>query len=154
MTTQELRTEKGRDMSIQFSILASGSSGNSMVVDNGEARLLVDAGLSAKKIESLMSQIGSTCEELDGVLVTHEHADHIQGLGPLSRRYKLPVYANARTWAAMEKKVGDIDPDLRREFRTGEPIDFGLLRYHRMKCPMTRRSRSDSASSRETVKCV
>ena len=73
-------------MSLRFSILASGSTGNAMVVDNGEVRLLIDAGLSARKIETLLEQMDMSCAQLDAVLVTHEHADHIQGLGALARR--------------------------------------------------------------------
>lgn len=112
---------------LRFSILASGSSGNAMVVENGEARLLIDAGLSARRIEMLMEQMETSCTRLDAVLVTHEHADHIQGLGALARRYNVPVYANARTWEAMEKKVGELKPEQRKTFQTGETLDFGLL---------------------------
>jgi phosphoribosyl 1,2-cyclic phosphodiesterase len=114
-------------MSLRFSILASGSTGNAMVVDNGEVRLLIDAGLSARKIETLLEQMDMSCAQLDAVLVTHEHADHIQGLGALARRYQLPVYANKPTWEAMESKVGELKPEQRKMFRTGETLDFGLL---------------------------
>ncbi|WVT91871.1 MBL fold metallo-hydrolase, partial [Enterococcus durans] len=63
----------------KISILASGSSGNSLYIESDKKRLLVDAGLSGKKITSLMAQIDRTPDQLDGILVTHEHRDHIHG---------------------------------------------------------------------------
>ena len=65
----------------KISILASGSSGNSLYIESEKKRLLVDAGLSGKKITSLMAQIDRTPDQLDGILVTHEHRDHIHGVG-------------------------------------------------------------------------
>lgn len=105
-------------MQFRFSILASGSSGNAMIIENKEVRLLVDAGLSAKKLEALMQERETTCKNLDGILVTHEHADHIQGLGALSRRYKIPVFANEKTWLGMENKIGVLEDRQRNVFRT------------------------------------
>lgn len=114
-------------MSIRFTILASGSTGNAMVVDNGEVQLLVDAGFSGRKIEQLMEQRGIRCEELDGLLVTHEHSDHIKGVGVLARKYGLKVYANEKTWKAMEKQVGVIPEDQKAYITTGETLDFGKM---------------------------
>ncbi|GIQ70464.1 MBL fold metallo-hydrolase [Xylanibacillus composti] len=114
-------------MSLQFSILASGSSGNAMVVRNKEASLLVDAGLSAKKLAALMEARGVDAAKLDGILVTHEHADHIRGLGVMSRKYNLPIYANDRTWEAMRDQIGEIEEDKVRSFETGDRLDFGML---------------------------
>ncbi len=114
-------------MSLQFSILASGSSGNAMVVRNKEASLLIDAGLSGKKLTALMEARGVEAAKLDGILVTHEHADHIRGLGIVSRKYKLPIYANSRTWSSMREQIGEIDEDRVRIFATGDRLDFGKL---------------------------
>ena len=114
-------------MSIRFTILASGSTGNAMVVDSGEARLLVDAGFSGRKIEQMMEQRGIRCEELDGLLVTHEHSDHIKGVGVLARKYGLKVYANEKTWQAMEKQVGVIPEEQKAYITTGETLDFGMM---------------------------
>lgn len=100
--------------SLQFSILASGSSGNCTYLESSTTRLMIDAGLSGKKIEVLLGQIGRQACDLDGILVTHEHKDHVHGVGVLSRKYKLPVYANRRTWSVMEKLIGIIDEDLKR----------------------------------------
>lgn len=86
--------------------LASGSSGNSVLIQSDHATILIDAGYSAKRIESLLRAVGVHPKTLDAILVTHEHSDHIAGLGVLTRRYHLPIYANEKTWRAMEKKVG------------------------------------------------
>ena len=86
--------------------LASGSSGNSVLIQSERATILIDAGYSAKRIENLLRTVGVHPKKLDAILVTHEHSDHIAGLGVLTRRYHLPIYANENTWLAMEKKVG------------------------------------------------
>lgn len=86
--------------------LASGSSGNSVLVQSNEATILIDAGYSAKRIENLLRTVGLHPKKLDAILVTHEHSDHTAGLGVLTRRYHLPIYANEKTWMAMEKKIG------------------------------------------------
>ena len=112
---------------LRFSILASGSSGNVTYVESGRQRLLVDAGLSGKKIESLMAQIDRSVSDVDAILVTHEHKDHIHGVGVLSRKYNLPVYANKATWQAMDGMLGAIDPDNRRELEPDQLVTFGDL---------------------------
>lgn len=114
-------------MSMKFTILASGSTGNAMVVENEEVRLLVDAGLSGKKIEQLMQKRGLNCGELDGLLVTHEHSDHVKGVGVLARKYGLQVYANEKTWQAMAKQIGEIREEQKKYIATGETIDFGSM---------------------------
>ena len=80
--------------------LASGSKGNSIYISDGQTRLLVDAGLSAAEIQRRMSAIGLDPQDLDGLIVSHEHSDHVQGIGVLSRRYKLPVYLTRTTMQA------------------------------------------------------
>lgn len=99
---------------LAFSILASGSSGNCTYIESNKQRLLVDAGLSGKRIEKLMAQIDRSLVDVDAILVTHEHKDHIHGVGVLSRKYKLPVYANKATWQEMEKSIGTILPENKR----------------------------------------
>lgn len=93
---------------LKISILASGSSGNSIYVESPETKLLIDSGLSGKKIAELMKQINRDPKDLDAILVTHEHNDHIQGVGVMSRRYNLDIYANNKTWQAMGNKIGKI----------------------------------------------
>lgn len=114
-------------MGLKFSMLASGSTGNAMLVENREVRLLVDVGLSAKKIDELLAMRDRDGARIDGILITHEHADHIKGLSVFARKYKVPVYANEKTWAALERLVSKCDELDKRTFRTGERIDFGSM---------------------------
>lgn len=91
-----------------FSSLYSGSSGNSMFISSGSARVLIDAGLPGKNIENALKEIGENPAELNGIFVTHEHSDHVKGVGVLSRKYNVPIYANEPTWIAMQKIIGNI----------------------------------------------
>ncbi|MHC1697881.1 MAG: MBL fold metallo-hydrolase [Geobacteraceae bacterium] len=72
-------------------LLASGSKGNSLFVETGETKLLIDAGLSAREISCRLETIGVCASELNGILISHEHVDHIRGAGTLARRYQIPV---------------------------------------------------------------
>ena len=81
--------------------IASGSSGNCIYVGSEKTHLLVDTGISKKRIEDGLSELGIKGEELSGVLITHEHADHIQGLGVFCRKYGIPVYATKGTIAGI-----------------------------------------------------
>jgi len=86
---------------MQVHILASGSTGNVAFFKFGHTQLLVDVGISARSIENKLAQIGVNAGNLDGVLITHEHIDHIKGLDVFIRRYHLPVFARAATWEAI-----------------------------------------------------
>lgn len=112
-------------MSLRFTVLASGSTGNSLLVANEQAKVLVDAGLSMKKIEQLMQERDVHGKELDAILITHEHSDHIKGVGALARKYDLPVYANEKTWEALNKHLGELAEDKRVVMETGEMLEFG-----------------------------
>ncbi len=89
--------------------LASGSSGNCTYVEGSGASVLVDAGLSGKAIKHGLETIGVDPLDLDGIMVTHEHLDHVRGVGVLSRRYDLKVYATEKTWEEMLPVVGNIE---------------------------------------------
>lgn len=112
-------------ISMRFSVLASGSTGNALYVETNKQRLLIDAGLSGKKIDELFNQIDRDPKQLDGILVTHEHSDHIKGVGIYARKYKLPIYANEKTWKAMEDQLGTIPTEQKFTFATGEVKTFG-----------------------------
>ncbi|TVY10728.1 MBL fold metallo-hydrolase [Paenibacillus cremeus] len=114
-------------MGIKFSVLSSGSTGNAMVVATDEGKVLIDAGLSAKKVEQLLKERGMSAADLDAILVTHEHADHIKGLGAVARKFDLPVYANEKTWEALDKQIGEIVEANRCVMQTGEILEFGSL---------------------------
>jgi phosphoribosyl 1,2-cyclic phosphodiesterase len=81
--------------------LASGSSGNALLIDAGHTRLLIDAGISARRIEQGLARFGVRAATLDGMLVTHEHIDHVTGLPVLARRHGLPVYLTPGTARAL-----------------------------------------------------
>ncbi|KAF1299654.1 metallohydrolase [Enterococcus sp. JM4C] len=111
----------------KVSILASGSTGNSLYIESNKKRILVDAGLSGKKITSLMAEVGRSPEDLDAILVTHEHKDHIHGVGVLARKYKLDVYANEKTWSAMDHMIGKVDVAQKHIFEMGKVLTLGDL---------------------------
>ena len=114
-------------MKMYFCPLFSGSSGNALFCQYGGTRILIDAGKPGRQIGDALRSIGAEPETLAGILITHEHSDHIYGVGVLSRKYGLPVYATPGTWAAMEKKIGKIDPALRREFQAGQEFWLGEM---------------------------
>lgn len=94
--------------------IASGSSGNCIYVGSETTHFLVDVGISGKRIEAGLNELGLTGRDLDGILITHEHADHISGLGVMSRKYGVPIYASKGTIAQMKETagLGNIDQDL------------------------------------------
>lgn len=114
-------------MAISFSVLASGSSGNAFYLRTEKENILVDAGVSGKEMERLMTEAHIDPASITRLLVTHEHSDHIKGLGVMARRYKLPVYANEKTWKAMEGSIGKIDTGQKFLFNMEETQTFGDL---------------------------
>ena len=98
----------------KFCSLFSGSTGNSLFIETENSKILVDAGESAKKIVSALSLINVSVNDIDAILVTHEHIDHIAGLGVLSRRYGIPIYTTEKTADAIQetKSVGKIPEEL------------------------------------------
>ncbi|TWS95501.1 MBL fold metallo-hydrolase [Streptococcus sp. sy018] len=117
--------EKG----FRYSILASGSSGNSFYLESSQKKILVDAGLSGKKISQLLAEIDRKPEDLDAIFITHEHSDHIHGVGVLARKYHLDIYANQKTWQIMDENnmLGKIDLAQKHVFEQGQVITFGDL---------------------------
>ncbi|MEN6461254.1 MAG: MBL fold metallo-hydrolase [Syntrophomonas sp.] len=86
---------------MQIHILASGSTGNAVFIEMGGHKILIDAGISARRIERGLAEVGIKVTDLDGILITHEHSDHIKGLDVLVRKHQLPVYARPATWEAI-----------------------------------------------------
>ena len=110
--------------------LFSGSSGNSTYVEHGASRILVDCGGSGKQIENALKAIDVDPRRLTAIVVTHSHDDHIRGVGVLSRRYDLPVYASVGTWDYLIKrnKIGSVATKNIRVFQSGktnETLDLG-----------------------------
>lgn len=77
---------------MRICLLASGSKGNALLIESGQTRLLVDAGISARELRKRLELVGVAAESLSALLITHEHTDHVRGLGPLVRQLDLPVY--------------------------------------------------------------
>ena len=104
--------------------IASGSSGNCIYVGSDNAHVLVDAGISGKRITQGLNSLDLTGEDTDGILVTHEHSDHIQGLGVIARKYHIPIYATGGTVDAMSrmKSLGKMPDGIFREIREDEPF--------------------------------
>ena len=107
--------------------IASGSSGNCIYVGNANTHLLIDAGISKKRIEEGLYSLGIKGEELDGIMVTHEHSDHIQGLGVFSRKYGIPIYATKGTIAGINKykRLGSLPEGLLHEIEVDEVCSLG-----------------------------
>lgn len=118
---------------LNFCSLASGSAGNCLFVETERTRILVDAGYSGKQIEHLLRTIHVDASTLDYIFVTHEHIDHVKGVGVLARRYRIPVVANYPTWEGMKKGIGPLPSDLQLVFETGTDFTLRDLDVHALK---------------------
>jgi phosphoribosyl 1,2-cyclic phosphodiesterase len=111
-----------------FCPLASGSKGNCIYLGSSHTKILIDAGLSAKAIVSKLSEINVDLSDIDAILITHEHADHIQGLKVLAYKMGIPVFANHETAKGIVEVFHDC-PKF-KIFSTGETFEFGDLEIH------------------------
>ncbi len=107
--------------------LRSSSRGNAALVYTRKTKILVDCGISGKVAEEAMAEFDVRPEELDGIVVTHEHTDHIAGVGVMMRRYKLPVWANRETWISMSRQIGRTDESLIKIFDNNENFEIGEI---------------------------
>lgn len=105
-------------------LLASGSKGNAVYIENAGTHLLIDAGLSGKALTLRLAELGVDPSQLDALLVSHEHSDHCQGIGPLARRYDLPVVVHPETLNALPK-LGRIDQLI--TFDVGQVLSIGAV---------------------------
>ena len=123
---------------------ASGSSGNCVFAGSNNTHLLIDAGISAKKIETCLKELELNGKDLNGILVTHEHVDHISGVGVMARRYGVPIYTTKGTKEALleSKSVGKIEEDLiqviepERDFIIGDLTINATSIWHDAKDPV------------------
>ena len=118
-----------------FCSLYSGSSGNCILVETSNTKILIDAGESAKKITSALSLINIEPDQIDAILVTHEHSDHVKGLGTFSKKFDIPVYANSKTWYAMPEQSSKIAEKNIQKFTIEENFEIGDLKIHPFKIP-------------------
>ncbi len=105
--------------------LASGSKGNAIYIAGGKSAILLDAGLSGVELERRMAARGISPESIDGVVISHEHTDHIKGAGVLSRRYNIPLYINEKTFQAASARLGRVACSM--HFQCGHPFRIGEL---------------------------
>lgn len=108
-----------------FSILGSGSKGNSVFIENGKTAILIDAGFSGKEMQARLQAIGRDLTIVRALCITHEHNDHICGVGAVSRRHRIPIYANPGTFAGGDKRFGKLHA--RKEFETGDLLQIDDL---------------------------
>ena len=101
---------------LKFCSLYSGSTGNSLLVQSENTNILIDAGVSGKKIIEALDKISIDISNISAILVTHEHTDHVKSIGMLSKKYNIPVFANKETWEAMPKENEKIDLENKRIF--------------------------------------
>ena len=111
---------------LELCTLASGSSGNSLLVTDGRTHVLVDAGISCRRICTGLKELGVEPKELAGVLITHEHSDHISGLTTLTKQLKLPVYASPGTGRQLCYRIAFLE-ELLRPVAPGEGFSVGGL---------------------------
>ena len=104
---------------MRLASIASGSSGNCVYVGSDVTHLLIDVGISGKKVEAGLNELGVKAADLDGIFITHEHIDHIGGLGVIARRYGIPMYATAGTIDGILQttSVGEVDKSLFHEIQ-------------------------------------
>ncbi len=123
-TTPEITTH----CSLSVCVLASGSKGNAIYVGDGRTAILVDAGLSGIEIQRRMQAADLAIESLDAIVVSHEHSDHIRGVGILARRYNLPIYISPATAAVAATQLGRVDEI--RHFEIGQSFTIDGLIIH------------------------
>ncbi|MFC4766573.1 MBL fold metallo-hydrolase [Effusibacillus consociatus] len=121
---------------LRFSVLASGSSGNAVYVETDKTRILIDAGVACKHIEAAMAEISVSLEDLDAILVTHEHSDHIKGIGVVARkviserrkkeydRLEVPIYATEGSWHDLHGLMKDYCEASRKVIAVGDQLEF------------------------------
>jgi phosphoribosyl 1,2-cyclic phosphodiesterase len=108
---------------VRFAVLGSGSQGNGTLIASGDTYILVDCGFSLRETERRLALLGVSAAQLSAVLVTHEHADHVHGVGLLSRRYGVPVYLSQGTLRGLRKPV-----EARGFLACGQSLEIGALR--------------------------
>lgn len=112
---------------LNFNSLYSGSTGNSLFLESDHSKILIDTGVSAKKITDALTSFKVDINEIDAILVTHEHTDHVQSLGTISRKYKIPVYATKETFDAMPKQTEKIAYSNINYFNSNETFEINDL---------------------------
>ena len=112
---------------LKYCSIGSGSSGNCHYVGYKDTNILVDAGLSGKRITTGLNDIEVDIDKIKGIFITHEHSDHIKGAGIISRKFDIPIFANIKTWCSMKDKIGDIKDSNMKVFENDKTYSLGDL---------------------------
>jgi phosphoribosyl 1,2-cyclic phosphodiesterase len=116
-------------MTLKLCVLASGSSGNCTFIGTEKTRILIDAGLSARRTAERLAEIGERIEDISAICVSHEHGDHIAGIRVLQKNHGIPVYANAGTFEGIGGNIKGL------RFTTGSPFSIGDFSIHPFPLP-------------------
>lgn len=114
---------------MELTVLGSGSKGNSALIKTDQVHFLLDCGFSGREIERRLNAIEVSPQDIAGIIVSHEHSDHIQGVGIIARRYHLPVYINKATYQQAKKRLTNVEL---RFFETGDAITYQDLSIQTM----------------------
>ena len=121
---------------LNFCSLYSGSTGNCLFVQGPDTNIIIDNGVSVRKVEQALESINVKPENISAILVTHEHSDHTKGLGFLSKKYNIPVYANLETWNAIaEDQLDKISEENRNTFNIDEEFEINELKFKPFSIP-------------------
>ncbi len=120
---------------LNFCSLYSGSSGNCLFVETSSTKILIDCGTSLKKVTEGLQVINRNIEDINAILVTHEHSDHVQSLGNTSKKFGIPVYTNIETLEAMPKQKEKISENNQKLFEIGKEFTIGDLAIHPFSIP-------------------
>ena len=115
---------------LNFCSLYSGSSGNSLFIQTENTKLLVDCGVSCKKIEEGLKSLDVNPSSIDAVIITHEHSDHVKGLGTFSKKFDVPIFANQETLDNMEAQTSKIAKNNINTFKVSDNFEVGDLKIH------------------------
>ena len=120
---------------LQFCSLYSSSEGNCFYVSDSNTHILVDAGVSLKKIELALESIGSSADMINAIIVTHEHTDHSKSLGTISKKYNIPIYANKPTWDTLDSQKEKIAKENQKLFVPEKQFSIGDLSIYPFRTP-------------------
>lgn len=118
---------------IKFCNLYSGSSGNSTFIESDNTKILIDAGVSCQKISKALASIDVELDEINAILITHEHIDHTKGLTTISKKFNTPIYATPKTWSQMESL--NVNSSCKYLFNAGSTFSIGDLQIHSFSIP-------------------
>ena len=122
-------------MMFNFCSLYSGSSGNSLFVETEHTKLLIDAGVSSKKIETALDNLQIDPNSIDGILITHEHLDHVRGLGTFAKKFNVPVFVNNKTLDSMPEQKDKLRQNTINNFVVGDNFAINDLIIKSFKIP-------------------